>query len=514
MVTPVKTAVLCWLLAAGDLPQIVYNTTPDWISGDRLRGTGGALVDLDRDGWVDFVVANGNDMARQPVAVYYNRRDGVFPSTPDWLSADEALNGHLDVADVNGDGWPDLAVAVLGDGSSVHNAAKLYLNNEGVLSSRPDWEAAEVANAFGCAFGDVNNDGRPDLAVGTGWSYSPQHFFPTYVYLNDGDRLRANATWLSDDTYHHLGVLWVDADDDGWLDLVGIGSLSDTRVYRNLGGTLETTASWRTTDGAEQDAIMGTAGDVTGDGRRDLLVTDNTQLDGSGRFRMYTGRARGFFETTYGWSYLGEYGSAVALADVNADGWLDLATGGWWDNALLFFNSGAGFGPSPAWRSDVSSVIEKIVFADIDRDGLRTVVGTFPGDGQRRLFYLGHQPIQEIASVDVDCLDVAVAYTYSREHGWITVETAPTDHLEVRYTYSTRLDMGITNWDSGVGNYVYYNQLGCVGDLDGDGDTDVDDITLLLSDYGCTSGCPGDLDGDGDTDVDDLALLADDYGCE
>jgi len=274
MMTHVWIAVLYWLLAAADLSQTVYTGVPDWISGDTRRGTGGALVDLDRDGWVDFVVANGNDMAQQRVAVYYNQGDGTFPSMPDWLSADQAFNGHLDVADVNGDGWPDVAVAVVGASSVVDNAAKLYLNNEGVLSSLPDWESTEVANAFSCAFGDVNNDGRPDLAVGTGWSYSPQHFFPNTVYLNNGSMLERSASWVSDDTWHYLGVLWVDADEDGWLDLVGIGSLSDTRIYRNLGGTLETTASWHTTDSGDQDAIMGTAGDVNGDGWRDLFVAE------------------------------------------------------------------------------------------------------------------------------------------------------------------------------------------------------------------------------------------------
>ena len=48
--------------------------------------TGAGLVDLDRDGWLDLVVANGNDMALQRLAVYYNRGDGTLPQTPDWQS--------------------------------------------------------------------------------------------------------------------------------------------------------------------------------------------------------------------------------------------------------------------------------------------------------------------------------------------------------------------------------------------------------------------------------------------
>ncbi len=54
---------------------------------------------------------------------------------------------------------------------------------------------------------------------------------------------------------------------------------------------------------------------------------------------------------------------------------------------------------------------------------------------------------------------------------------------------------------------------GCVGDLDGDGDTDSGDLNILLGDFGCTSGCVGDLDGDDDTDSGDLNVLLGDFGC-
>ena len=75
--TPVRIAVLASLLATVGWSQSIYNDTPDWISENPRYSTGGALVDLDRDGWVDFVVANGNDMAEQRLAVYYNRGDGT-----------------------------------------------------------------------------------------------------------------------------------------------------------------------------------------------------------------------------------------------------------------------------------------------------------------------------------------------------------------------------------------------------------------------------------------------------
>jgi hypothetical protein len=56
----------------------------------------------------------------------------------------------------------------------------------------------------------------------------------------------------------------------------------------------------------------------------------------------------------------------------------------------------------------------------------------------------------------------------------------------------------------------------CAGDLDGDGDTDLSDLSALLADWGCDGGgndCPGDLDGDHDTDLSDLSILLADWDC-
>ncbi len=55
----------------------------------------------------------------------------------------------------------------------------------------------------------------------------------------------------------------------------------------------------------------------------------------------------------------------------------------------------------------------------------------------------------------------------------------------------------------------------CSGDLDGDDDVDLSDLTILLANYGITSGAEyedGDLDLDGDVDLPDLAALLSVYG--
>ena len=415
-----------------------------------------------------MVVSDGNDMSMGRVNVFLNDGNGNLSKTANWQSSDQGYFGHLDVADVDGDGWLDVAVSYLGTTSIYGIVARVYMNNNGVLSSLPEWEADLIGNSFGVDFGDMNNDGRPDLAIATGNSYSSQQYH-NLVYLNVGGTLESSASWQSSDTNTYMGAHWVDADNDGWLDLAFIGGPNtETQIHRNLGGTLETTASWHTTDSLNQFGIMLTSGDINLDGAKELFATDNNQLSGgSGRFKQYNGLSSGFFETTYSWNYYEGYGSAVALADVNYDNNLDLATGAWWDYTRLFLNDGTGLPLNPSWSSTGATpdthdnVVEKIVFGNVgpifDEHAINEV---FTPSGNTRLFYLINKNIQKINSVKVDGVYLDFSeYTYSREHAWVTINTIPSSSVEINYNFSQSLDMVVTNWDPDTGNYLYYNKI-------------------------------------------------------
>ncbi|MEM8835024.1 MAG: Ig-like domain-containing protein [Planctomycetota bacterium] len=57
----------------------------------------------------------------------------------------------------------------------------------------------------------------------------------------------------------------------------------------------------------------------------------------------------------------------------------------------------------------------------------------------------------------------------------------------------------------------------CPGDVDGDGETDTADITLVVSNLGAgapgATGTPGDADGDGETDTADITFVVSNLGC-
>ncbi|UCE59406.1 MAG: VCBS repeat-containing protein [Phycisphaerales bacterium] len=508
-------AVIMMAFCSGLEAQVIYNSYPDWVSAESPLpySTGGALIDVDQDGWLDFVVANGNDIERENMAVYYNNGDGTYRSTPNWTSSDNEYNGHLSIADVNGDGWLDVAVGLtMADVGT--STARLYLNNAGTFSNLPDWESAYELAGFHVAFGDVNGDGRPDLAVGTGWGYDPPyHNWHNYVYMNVGGMLETIPSWVSDDTWDYTEIFFCDANADGWLDLVGGGEGTYTHVYVNNAGTLDTASSWNTTDNPGQSVLFGTYGDMDDDGWIELFTADNNQLAaGSGNFQRYDGLSGGFFTTSPTWSFFVGYASAVALADIDADGDLDLTGGGWWVRPRYFLNSAGLLPATPDWTAGSGPVVESILFGDVNNDGLRQQEELFdvsltPG---RHLFQLSRQPIQWINSVSVDGVPLEPdELTFDLVHGWVSVGPEAVSTVSVDYAYSLKPEMAITNWGATYGNYLYYNinPLGGDGDFDGGGVVDYDDYLAFADcftgpDNGpVAEGCePGDFDFDDDID--------------
>jgi len=459
------SAILAPVRAGAGMP---FATTPDWVSADLTDvSTGGALVDLDRDGWLDLVVSNGNDMARQPLVVYYNRGDGTFPDYPDWSSLSAEYHGQLSVGDVNQDGWPDVAVSVfLGPaGFDEPGWAALYLNDgAGVLPATPSWQSAERFYTFAVALGDADGDGDLDLAVATGEDYyhlgQPE---PNYLYYNQGGTLGAAAGWVSWESEHNFGLAWGDADGDGLLDLAFSGAFAPHRIHFQGAGGLPTSSGWESAP-ATGTSTRCALGDIDRDGRADFAVAQNNQLGGDGHVLLFAGTPGGISDTQTWTSAYEGYSSEALLGDANDDGWLDLLTGGWGANSV--YSDQVRIHPNryvrppdaaPAWVSATGSVVERVLLGDVNNDGLRQDVERFPGDGARKAFRLRRVPFRDVLRVTSDGSDLPPdEYAFSAEEGWISLAEAPGVLLEVEYSWSGRLDMVVLNWDANQGNFLFY----------------------------------------------------------
>lgn len=465
-------AVILLLFLASMLPStapadVPLETAPVWESAPNNHvATGGGWADLDGDGWLDLVAANGNDIYRQTIVVYGNNGDGTLPLDPTWSSTDPDYHGHLDLGDINGDGWTDVAVGVyLGpSGFGSPGRAKVYFGNgAGGFSATPDWTPAESFYCFSVALGDADGDGDLDLACACGDDYY-NHPERQRIFYNEGGVLEANPAWVSDEVDYALDVFWGDVDQDGDLDVAFCGTSTLMRVYLNgqtTGGGIATTASWESAD-TPQYGNTTAFGDWNGDGFPELAVADNNQLGGAGRFKVYA-NSGGALGTTPAWtSNQGGYGSHVSWCDIDRDGEPELATGQWWNAVRIYDNTGGDLTGDPVWTSSTTTVIENLFWGDVDNVGLHGgALSIASGDGARTFFPLGYAPVRSVDEVRVGGSPLEPGeYVVHAAYGWISVGTPPPpgqSNVEIDFSYSNHLDLGVTNWDSDRGNLLFAN---------------------------------------------------------
>ena len=120
-----------------------------------------AVVDYDRDGWLDLVIAN----YATPNRLYRNQHDGTFADVSDTTGISALSATRIAWADYDGDGWPDLLF------SGTPKGMRLLHNDAGVRFSDVTDESGlggRQGSAAGMTFGDFDNDGLLDLYVSHG----------------------------------------------------------------------------------------------------------------------------------------------------------------------------------------------------------------------------------------------------------------------------------------------------------------------------------------------------------
>ena len=239
-----------------------------------------AVADVDGDGLEDVFVGGAK---WQPSRLFLQQRDGSFRASAQPAIAADSVSEDVDAAffDANGDGHPDLVVAAAGNeffGDADALRPRLYLNDgAGHFTRVPDAFPGVFENASCVVPGDFNGDGRPDLFLGARvvsrqYGMSPK----SRLLRNDGGGHFTDVTAQLAPGLADAGMVtsatWIDYDHDGKLDLVVVGEFTPVRVFHNEGGRL--------VERTKEAGLAGTEGwwshvqavDLTGSGRKDLVL--------------------------------------------------------------------------------------------------------------------------------------------------------------------------------------------------------------------------------------------------
>lgn len=329
--------------AAGDLdgdgcPDLLAASARDgglfwyrWPAWTKHRIADGSFTtdmqtaDLDGDGHVDVIVPSPEGLM-----CYRNPRGrGGDPATDPWeavnLSPDGAQMHDIRVADLNGDGRPDLVTRhQSGFGRKRGNAVHLWLQDgAGAWAHRtfdcPHGEGLEVA--------DLDGDGRPDIAIGGRWYRHPGDAlggtWTEHLYMSAE---RFDAAWTAGDVRVAAG----DLNGDGRPELVLTPSEGQGLLAWYAAGA-DAAAPWaESVIESQLDHAHGLAlGDMDGDGHLDVVVAKMHQATPPQEVRVYRNQGRGD-----GW--LKEVASRrgshnIVLVDVGATGRLGIFGANWND---------------------------------------------------------------------------------------------------------------------------------------------------------------------------------------
>jgi hypothetical protein len=261
------------------------------------------LADVDGNKTLDLVVSNDRPDAK---VTYLNDGQARFRKAGTW-GAPEWTTRNAAVADLNGDGKPDIIAANRGGKSA------FCLNNgAGVFDAAPCvMIAAESATSI--VTGDFNNDGAIDLAV------PHRDGGQSRIFFNDGRAGFERTVAFGPAVTNARAAAAGDLNGDGWLDLVVGDERTGTRVYLNDGnGALvagEALGAATLAPGAIAIA------DMNRDGRADVVIG---HAGAPGTVWFNDGSGRVFTPVAFGDGKGAVYG--VAVGDLNGDGYPDIAT--------------------------------------------------------------------------------------------------------------------------------------------------------------------------------------------
>ncbi len=412
------------------------NVTGTVVSADAFQTVSLAVADVNGDGYPDIVAGNQG----QPNRLYLNNRTanpwlGVAGTN---ITSATNLTTALQLCDVNRDGRLDL-VEVADNGRPA-----IYINN----GTAQPWAGVEPSyNGSSARYStvlcrDFNGDGAVDMVLGRFNDHLTAHNGRDFkTYWNSV----TNVALLDSMPYDTRGLVLEDVDGDGDSDLILVASSTNSSLFLNNG----TTAPWAgviplplatNTFGPYGAAV----GDMNGDGRPDLLLAYYNAIAPQAYFNN---------GTTNPWAGvvpvsledIPRASFCVRLTDMNGDGRLDCVLGNEGEPPQLFINNGTAnpwAGVSPVAIGTNTWDLRDFQVADVNGDGKPDVV-TCNASGPICL-YTNNGTVNPFAGV-------AVTNITSEALGWSSLDLGDADRDG---------DLDLVAADRAGMNYYFQNQGG------------------------------------------------------
>ena len=300
-----------------------------------------AFIDYNNDGNPDLISIGQDDYGNAITDFFVNTGAPDYNFVWDMKLSDlfpylhRGGGGHnphaIAVFDYNNDGWPDILltgytgnVVVRWEGNNQFRVVALFKNKqdgtfEYVANPVDGVGDFEPVNGGSVDVADYNHDGWMDILVS---GYKDSVGGATFLYKNNGNGTFSKVSGINFIGQYQGETAFIDINNDGYADIVEFG--------RNLND------SWR---GFSKIFINNQDGTFT---RREESQTN-----------------------------IGGACFALAVGDVNNDGWIDFLTSGWDSNNVLYYNNGdeISFTPVNFIPKDAIARDGSVCFADLNNDG-------------------------------------------------------------------------------------------------------------------------------------------------